>query len=245
MPAGLLGAWIAPHRVSAANINAGCWLTGSKLDRYLSPTEEVQAFARGDEEIMLHSPDPEFDRALALTLSRISEVFGVLPGFAYYDDHRAPNAYASPVNRLDRSDGTVLFGRNYLKQHLSLPEFPEVAVASVCAHEFGHIVQYKRNLMPILEVHGHVKRLELHADYLAGYFAGVRKQERPAFSAATVALTQSSAGDPFLSDPEHHGTQEERGAAVVKGFEGAVNGLSFDDAVSAGMTYVSNIEVEQ
>jgi hypothetical protein len=93
------------------------------------------------------SGDKDFDYALAQTLAKISTAFDVLPGFAYYDDYDGKNAYATPTARLSRADGTVLFGQGMLTELRASPDHPEIAVTAVCAHEFGHILQYKNNLM--------------------------------------------------------------------------------------------------
>ena len=86
------------------------------------------------------------DFALAQTLAKIAKAFDVLPSFAYYDDTGSPNAYATRRVPLDRADGSVFFGLKFLRKMMNLPEAPEVAVATVSAHEFGHILQFKHSL---------------------------------------------------------------------------------------------------
>src|SRR5262249_15312009 len=150
----------------------------------------------GDKPIIYNSGDKNFDFALAQTLSKISRTFGVVPGFAYYDDTGAPNAFATPKVRLKNRDGTVLMGINLFRQLRNAPDSPEVAIAGVCSHEFGHIVQYKYGLIEKVNAgQPTIKRSELQADYLAGYFAGVRKRERPSYPAAVVAVAQHGSGD--------------------------------------------------
>jgi predicted metalloprotease len=167
----------------------------------------------------------------------------VLPGFAYYDDHDGENAYATTARRLSRSDGSVLFGKRCFLTLMSEPEHPEVGVAAVCAHEFGHILQFKLNLFARLDSGQRtVKRSELHADYLAGFFAGRRKLEKPDFPAAVFATTKFASGDYDVHDPQHHGTPQERAAAVVRGFEvGHRERRNLSDAVQIGINYVSRL----
>jgi predicted metalloprotease len=87
-----------------------------------------------------------------------------------------------------------------------------------------------------------VKRLELQADFFAGYFAGVRRRERPNFPAAVVALTQHHWGDTNFGSQQHHGTAEERGNAVVRGFETAYREkLGLSDAISTSLRYVARL----
>jgi predicted metalloprotease len=118
-------------------------------------------------------------------------------------------------------------------------ESPEVAVAAVCAHEFGHIVQYRHDLIDKVQAgQPTVKRTELQADYFAGYFAGRRKLERSTFPTSVVALTIHRLGDTEFSNPGHHGTPQERGWAVTQGFEAASGGKSLSEAIEESTRYV-------
>jgi hypothetical protein len=198
----------------------GCWLDDEDVDSVYPVGTDTRLFVSGDEPMIPKSGDRNFDYALAQTLSKISSVFDVLPGFAYYDDYDGKNAYATTAVRLNRADGTVLFGQGLLADLRASPDHPEIAVTAVCAHEFAHVFQYKHNLMDgLLAGQSTVKRVELQADFLAGYFAGIRKKERPAYAAAVVAATQSKFGDDAIDNRGHHGTNQERGVAVVAGFK--------------------------
>jgi len=221
----------------------GCMLDGDEAERFLAISSEHQMYAHGEETIVASSGNREFDYALAHTLSSITDTFHVLPGFAYYDDGDRPNAYATDRVRLAKADGTVLFGRRYLSAILARPEQPDVAAATVCAHEFGHILQYKLNLKPVLLAgQSTVKRLELHADYLAGYYAGIRKLSKPDYPAAVFASTQYSFGDFNPNSPQHHGRPDERAAAIIRGFEVAYRERhNLSDAVRIGVNYVATV----
>jgi hypothetical protein len=199
----------------------GCFLTKSEAIPFFNVATESRVYMTGNEPMIPKSGDPEFDLALAQGLARISALLDVAPGFAYYDDSTdGKNAYATPVVRLNGKDGTVLFGQGLLKQLLNSPESPDACIAAVCAHEFGHVLQNKHDLMgKLMEGQATVKRVELQADFFSGYFAGVRKLERPSFPAAVFAVTQFSFGDNMVNDPGHHGTKEERAQAIVAGFK--------------------------
>ena len=205
----------APH-------SKGCLLADEDVDAIYPPGTDTRAFINGNEPIIPRSGDRDFDLALAQTLAKLAQAFGVVPGFAYYDDYDSLNAYATPRVRLFRADGTVLMGINFLQKLRAGREAPEVAVAGVCSHEFGHIIQFRHQLIPVVNAgQPTIKRSELQADYFAGYFAGLRKRERPSYPAAVVAMTQYDYGDNNFADESHHGTRQERGAAVVRGFEAA------------------------
>ena len=113
----------------------------------------------------------------------------------------------------------------------------------VVAHEFGHIAQHKYKLIaPILTGQKTLKRLELHADFLAGYFAGVRKLSKPDFPAVVYAKTVSRLGDTPSDAVDYHGSSKEREQAIVAGFQ-----TSFRDrrqpgeALQVGMNYVRTL----
>ena len=125
---------------------------------------------------------------------------------------------------------------------ISRREHPEIGIVAICAHEFGHIAQYKYGVHNrLVGLNRRKKRLELHADFLSGYFAGIRTLQRPNYPAATFGLTQFGFGD-YLDDIEHHGTPDERGAAVVAGYRaGHDERLKFGFALESGIRYVNKI----
>ena len=221
----------------------GCVLPVASAGPFLDRSSESRLFVTGQEEIIPKSGDPLFDAALARTLAHIATTFEVLPGFAYYEDDEARNAYATRVPRLTNADGTVLFGTNLLKSIMIAKENPDVAVAAICAHEFGHVLQIKLGLDQNFAREPTVKRSELQADFLAGYYAGLRKRANPDFPAAVFALTQFNLGDDRTTFEGHHGKPEERGAAVTNGFLASYQQrLQVSAAVEASTHYVMAIK---
>jgi hypothetical protein len=224
---------------AAAPHGFGCMLADEEADAVLA--QGATAFGPGSAPTIVSSGNRELDYALAQTLSRLTDTWNVLPGFAWFDDAAAPNAFATSRRLLSRGDGTVLFGRRLLQRCLKAREHPDVVVSAVCAHEFGHIAQYKYGLSKRLGANQTtVKRNELHADFLAGYFAGVRKMDKPGFPAAVYATTQYSFGDHRVDSARHHGRPEQRAAAIVKGFETAFRDRhSPAEALQIGLKYVA------
>jgi hypothetical protein len=215
-------------------------LDPDEAEPFLATAIEMPRSVTRDKPVIPGSGDKEFDFALAQTLYRLSETFGVVPGVAYYDDYDGANAFAMSAKKLANPDGTVLLGLRCLKAALAQREHPDVAVTSICAHEFGHIVQYKRRLN-LNAGQKTVKRSELHADFLAGFYAGVVKLERPAYPAAVFATQQYSAGNFNYSSPAFHGTPDERARAVVRGFETAYRTrLSLNEAIEVGIRFVKS-----
>jgi hypothetical protein len=229
-------------QVRRARTGFGCVLDPDEAEPFLATASGVQLFVTGKEQVIASTGNREFDYALAQTLSRLTDTFNVLPGFTYYDDYDGENAYATSVRRLQRADGTVLFGKRYFLSQISQPEHPEVAVAATCAHEFAHILQYKRGLTRLDAGQRTVKRSELHADFLSGFFAGKRKLEKPDYPAAVFAADAHASGDDDVRSKDHHGTPDERAAAVVRGFETAYRERrNLGEAIQVGINYVSRL----
>jgi hypothetical protein len=218
--------------------HAGCVLAEDQAARFLARDVPGRGPDRNDR-IIKTSSDREFDYALAQTLSGLTDTFGVLPGFAYYDDHADGNAYATTARRLGHADGTVLFGRRFLRSLLAQGADSEVAVAAICAHEFGHIAQFKYRLVdPLLAGQRTAKRAELHADFLAGFFAGTRKRQKPDYPAAVFAAGLSDLKSTQAAALAH-GTAGERADAIARGFDTAFRerrGIA--DAMAIGVDYV-------
>lgn len=70
-----------------------------------------------------------------------------------------------------------MFGQTMFHDLLDRYTDQGMAVLAVCAHEFGHIAQFRAGVRDrLLRGQRTVKRMELHADLLSGYFLGYRKR---------------------------------------------------------------------
>jgi hypothetical protein len=218
----------------------GCLITVDQTEAFLGSEPVWLSYSS----VETGSGDRDFDRALAETLAFLSDCFFVLPGFAFFNEPGSPNAFASSAWKMGRSDGHVLFGRHLFRNIMSRREHPEIGIVSVCAHEFGHIAQYKYGVYKrLVGTDQRTKRLELHADFLSGYFAGIRRLQHPNYPAAPFALTLFKLGD-YSDDIDHHGTPDERGAAVVAGYRaGYDERLKFGFALESGIRYVKQISM--
>lgn len=198
------------------------------------------------------SDDRQLDGIIGEACKRIARVFGVSPAFCYVDDEsEGPhgNAWAvSPLNAPERlppnPHGAVLLGMKMMRTLRKRVENPELAVVAICAHEYGHVVQFvSRGL--INKIKGEQeknRRVELQADYFAGYFAGRMKSEKPYYRAEAFASTLFDAGDTNLTRPDHHGTYEQRRRAVEEGYNCAYQfGLSVRDVIVESADYVQRL----
>jgi hypothetical protein len=171
------------------------------------------------------------------------------PSFAMYDDDvRNPNAFASEaalaVGVLGHSpDGTVAVGRTMMKVLEDESADFGSALTATCAHEFGHILQYKTVAGALRRLPQAEIRTELHADYVCGYFAAHRVQNDPNYDALTQAVTQYEAGDGKYKAVSH-GTYKQRGDAVYAGFQLGYQGPQAPQVVAQkGVEYVQSLKL--
>lgn len=198
--------------------------------------------AGGDEIAVIRTTgNRELDRALDKSLVRLSTTFGIDPTFGFFDDED-PNAFAVPESNDISRTGTVLFGRNLFAQ-LQQADPSGVSVLGVCAHEFAHIWQFQSGLYKVIRGTGPtVKRLELNADFLAGYYLGLRKSAVPSASLWIFGEKLWGLGDMNVNDRDHHGTPAERTAAAEAGFKlSFVEKKDMTTAFMTGMEYVSTL----
>lgn len=189
------------------------------------------------------SGDAETDRFLGVALGRLANTFKVSPGFAFFDDGENLNAFAVRETLLDNGPGTVLMGMHLFGRLMARVLDGGITVISVCAHEFGHIHQMQAGYedeLKALDKTG--KPLELHADFLAGYYLSLRKNEHPELDLRAVGGVLHNMGDWHVNSPGHHGTPNERVAALSAGFDFGKNGArDIAEAAKAGLSFVRRI----
>lgn len=186
------------------------------------------------------SGDAETDRFLGTALKRLAASFGVTPGFAFYDDHTGINAVAIRETLIGNGPGTVLMGMRLFGQLMARVRDGGVTVIAVCAHEFGHIHQmqygYERRLGALDATN---RPFELHADFLSGYYLALRKAEHSDLDLRAVGGVLHGLGDTAFNSRQHHGTPEERVAALSAGFKfGMEGGRDISAAARAGFELV-------
>lgn len=192
------------------------------------------------ERIATSSGDAETDRFLGAALVRLASTFGVSPGFAFFNDGDSPNAFASPDTLVGSGPGTVMMGMRLFGQMMARGD-GGVTVIGICAHEFGHIHQmfngYRDKLLARSTT---VRPLELHADFLCGYYMALRKAEHPNLDLGVLARELHNGGDMATTNRQHHGTPQERLSALSAGFRFAAGGRpDIARAAEAGFYFVT------
>lgn len=179
------------------------------------------------------SGNDAFDQALIAELKRIAAVIPATPGFKFI---KAKNAYALPVSLVPGTKGTVLIG-TLLVDELAKKKNSGVALAGICAHECAHIHQF---FSPYYDRLKTSVLIELHADFVAGYYMGKRSAIVPGEPLVFAQeLILYGTYDP--SHPRFHGSPGQRAAAMDRGYMLARKKLAFEDALKAGETYVRGL----
>ena len=233
--------------VFAAPGERGCSLTAEEVSdfRETMKTSSGLHLLRLDEQVLSQ-------------IVTLRERYGLRPGAAFIDDSPAVNAYAVPDTLVTAGDwggedGTVLIGTNLLFKLFRdamadtfqrAKSFPEMRLLNdngldrliIIAHEFGHILQFKRGLLP-----GSAWQMEPHADFLAGW--AIDKSNVNALfddrdkSFENAVQLMFSMGDTAFNSPKHHGEPQFRAAMVRAGQD--AQALSAQEAFEKGAKLVS------
>lgn len=219
------------------NDNAGCALIGpdsklldqGKISKVSSSSVEFRELAHS-------TGNRQWDLAYDKALKRISDIFGVKPEFAFYDDADGPNAWAQ-----DATPRAIYFGKKLFSTLLEI-DGSGISVLQVSAHEFGHIHQYASGIYPDLRRGQRTsKRVELHADFLSGYYLGLLKSDHPEASFWKAGKKIYEFGDYGYNNPAHHGTPDERVTSAEAGFKlSYLEKRNFSFASRSGVEYVSD-----
>ena len=232
-------ALLAAPKVHSVNLPTvrGCLIEYAHLKEFQRSNVN---FFRPSEQLSTTTGDRMLDKFLGRALVRLSTLFSERPGFGFVDDSGAPNAYATDQTLVRGTWGTVCFGQTLFKNLMDHYGDLGLAVMAVAAHEFGHIAQFRSGIDKQLLRNQHtVKRVELHADFLSGYFLGVRKRQQPSISVWAAGHTLYQIGDYEFHDPSHHGTPDQRVAAAETGFKlGHDESAGFAQAFSKGVEYI-------
>ena len=215
-----------PSFAAQASFPTGCAFDNTVFDIAAFPTKGKSGY-------------PDLDDALIVELGPITKIIPVNPGFQYIEEV-SPNAFAIPQTLIPGTNGTVLIGLKLVSFFMKSKN-GGAAVAEVCAHECGHIYQFFSEYKEHFEQsdNGSILR-ELHADFIAGYYMGKRK-EYTADQVRLFSRTLFDVGTYDFADPRFHGSPALRATSMEAGYHLAVTGVAFKDAVAKGETYVRRI----
>jgi hypothetical protein len=168
--------------------------------------------------------DATLDQRINSESSSIGQLFGVHPVLRIFNDGQSPNALSSP-------QGVIFIGRSLLVEELWAMNKGGAAVAGIIAHEMAHQMKYMNGSeLPTREK-------ELQADFMAGFYLG-RKSYVTNAGLENFAESLFEKGDYDFTSPTHHGTPEERVAAMSAGFRD--RNVTTSQAFTDGETFVLN-----
>ena len=223
----------------------GCFVDSNNADLLLGANMVTgsKAHLPGEVKTMMRSTGhPDLDRSFDRALQRLAETFDVWPKVGFYDDSDAPNAMAMRYVVAGVHEFAVVFGRTYFKTLMAYDP-SGITLLQTAAHEFAHVWVYQRGLFKTIRGgQPTVKRVELHADFLSGYYLGVRKRDNPDASFWAAGMRRWQSGDEQFRNEHHHGTPDDRLAAAEAGFKlGFLENRSAGEAFDAATRYVARI----
>lgn len=191
--------------------------------------------------------DAKLDATVSAVLFRAARAYSLsrnaYPAFRFIPPGAAGgDGFADDGVSMDPSTkGIVALGLGLLKEFQS-DDFGIIAFEVIAGHEFGHIFQTRNQYVePLLAgADGKAKLVELHADFLAGWFMS-RRGQLPVEILRYVVDALFSRGDDLVGEPEHHGTKAERFAAVLQGYLRGTATDSPEGAAANGLAYLREV----
>ncbi len=187
--------------------------------------------------VIARSGDKVADHAMYEERRWLLQQFHLFPAFYFMTGTGSTNACAFP-DEVDPDHGIVTFGEELLRREISAAGGPEYAssVPAIMAHEFGHLLQMKNGSTAT------GSKYELQADYIAGWYMGRRTKLVPTTLTSQQALETImrsfyNKGDYQLNDSSHHGTPDERVAAISAGYSNSQ--LNISDMYRESLKFVS------
>jgi hypothetical protein len=171
-------------------------------------------------------PDPTLRHKVEIAVGNIIESIRLATSYQmtveFYEDDNWANASMSLAKVPIGVDGRLLIGWTLAHRIINSSENP-FYLAAILAHESAHVVQLRTGLCKPLIDRGRVVRVELHADYLAGVILERSKIALPVAAAHALVEAWEKLGDAEYTNINHHGTRDERLAALSAGFtDGAI-----------------------
>jgi hypothetical protein len=184
------------------------------------------------------SGNSQLDNAMIAEIKNIVRFMPINPGFKFIVDP-SPNAFADPRSVVPGTQGTVYIGLNLINGEFDSNPFGGVAVAGICAHECGHVYQFGNGYMRSL-AGPTAQSIELHADFLAGYYLG-RSQAHSKDHVEVFARSLFNKGDYAFNNQQHHGTPQQRVDAMSKGYDTGSTNVNVSQAAESGANFVRQL----
>lgn len=190
--------------------------------------------------------DPEAIRFVKRLIERIVDQadtqMGLIARILTYDDGISPNALATSYSDLPWSNGTIFLGVQLINDSLSKTQDARMVLAGIMAHEIAHLYQFKNGFCSPLLCGGSAAKVELHADFIAGFALNRLALSVSSVDAGNLAAGWQCLGDNSFTRCDHHGTPPQRLACLREGYALASrSGTTFDMAARDGANYVGSL----
>ncbi len=128
------------------------------------------------------------------------------------------NAFAATANDFFETPKKIVMGDGLMKAYEDL-EYGDVAPQTILAHEYGHHVQFAKNVV-FEGTPESTRRTELMADALAAYYLTHKRGATMNWKRVQQFLeVMYTIGDCQFDDSNHHGTPNQRMKAATFGYE--------------------------
>ncbi len=188
--------------------------------------------------------DSQLNNVTIREIWNIQNCLAVYPIFYFYDDKDGNNAMATDeVTAQNGPDGTIAFGKHLFNSEF-IKTYGGTTIPIIMAHEYAHIVDYKYGALHNVGS----KKTELFADYLAGFYMYHRVANGIPTDVPACLESFKSLGDTDFGSETHHGTPEERYAALFGGFSKAKEihqkkpFIPLTEIIAHGKSYINGIE---
>lgn len=174
----------------------------------------------------------KLDNMINTENAMLNAIFGVhIDLYVGGDVENNGNALFHPSCKLQGCIGQIWLGKNLMNELFQQAHGPD-RLKAVFAHEYGHALQHQHGWA------GSGKHKELHADFLSGYYIGVKGSISE--DKLTSFIDQFySIGDNNFFSASHHGTGLERACAFREGYKFATDlGYTVYQAYVVGKDYV-------
>jgi hypothetical protein len=183
----------------------------------------------GKSDIIESEPDEILPHDFITTADMIRNFFAVNCKFRVYSEKETSGAKTFCSCTGNGCESTVFVGKKLLQEYRQGFSTKD-GLWGIVAHELAHVLQCSNNI----SLTG--AQRELHADFLAGYFLGVKMR---------IQLTNISEfsgelfrrGDFQFNDRQHHGTPEARVRYMLSG--ASLSMLNLRDAYNYGINLIS------
>lgn len=207
-----------------------------------SPDNPTETFQIEERRILRLSGFSELDKNIGIELSALDTIFAndaMRPEFAFYSDNDAPIGARTVRNQSNKS--RVILGVHLIgEEQRTNPSFWVSSIIGTLAHEWGHAKQFASNYADPTFY------WETHADYMAGWYLGVKfgrgvAVNREAF--AHYLFVKGVQGQRNSFNPNLYGSPQDRVTSMQTGFDLGLlqvrtNEIDVNSALQAGYIFV-------